>query len=169
VVHRELERLLVIVTLQGAPIAVFAKRRLERVGRQNEVRDVRRRVATLHRNMLFRIICRDPSCAVPFRDDRSLPVHTHQTDSTQILLRVPLETPKDRFVIRGGRLRSPIQMSFASSIRSQNQSSRHFRDLQFLDVLVGFVFNDFIVRPFTVLVDRQSLSLLWELAMLRHC
>jgi len=58
------------------------------------------------------------------------------------------ETPKDRLVIRGGRLRSPIQMSFVS-IRSQNRFSRHFRDLQFLDVLVGFVLNNFIVRPFT--------------------
>jgi len=129
------------------PIAVFAEQRLERIGRQNEVQNVRC-VATLYRNIPFHVICRNPSCTVPFRDNRNLPVSTCQMDSTRILLRVPLETPKDRLVICSGRLQSPTQMSFVS-IRSQNRSSHHFRDLQFLDVLAGFVFKDFIVRPFT--------------------
>ena len=112
-VHHELERLLVIVALQGAPIVVFAKQWLERVGRQNEVRNVRRAVA-LCRNAPFRIICWDPSRAAPFRDNGSLPVRTCQSDSTRILPRARLETPEDRLVICGRRLRTPIQMSFAS-------------------------------------------------------
>jgi len=71
VVRCELERLLVIVTLQGVPIVVFAKQRLERVGKQNEVRDVRRVVA-LYRNAPFRIICWNPNRTTPFRDNTSL-------------------------------------------------------------------------------------------------
>jgi len=116
VVHRETERLLVIVTLQGVPIVVFAKQRLERIGKQHEVRDVRCAV-TLCRNAPFRIICRNPSCTMPFRDNGTLPVSTCQSNSTWILLPAPLETPKNGLVICGGRLRPPIQMSFVS-IRS---------------------------------------------------
>jgi len=102
-----MERLLVIVALQGVPIVVLAKQQLERIGGQYEVRDVRR-VVTLYRDISFCIVRRNPSCTVPFRDNRTLPVSTYQSYSTWILLRVPLETPKNGLVIRGGRLRSSI-------------------------------------------------------------
>jgi len=123
VIHQEMERLLAIVAIQRMSVIVLAQQRLERIGGQYEVRNVRS-VLTLYRNISFCIVRRNPSRAVSFRDYRTLSVSAHQPNSTWILLREPLETPKSGFVICGGRLRTPVQMSLVS-VRRQYRPSRY--------------------------------------------
>jgi len=109
VVHEELESLLVIVALQRVSIVILAKQGLERIGRQHEVWNVRRVVA-LDRNALasFCIVRRNSRCAIPFRYNRTLPIHTCQSDTTLVLVSAPLEPPKNRLVVRSGCLGSSI-------------------------------------------------------------
>ena len=118
----------------------------ERVGRQHEIRDVRRVIA-LHRCMSFCVVRRNSCLAVSFWHCRTLPVRTCQLNPARIFLRKPLESPQCGLIVCGGRLQSSIRVSF-TSIHSEHRSCRCFRDLQLLDVLVGLVYDGLLISPF---------------------